>query len=69
MCVARRRKKRSHHHHISIKGARCIKIIASMVHGDAIKDWRRGAEKVNEEESDGGKAGEGGPVVGGVALR
>lgn len=40
-----------------------------LIHGDGIRDWRREAEKVNEEDWEGGKAGEEGPVVGGVVVR
>ena len=39
-------------------------------YGDAMREWRRGAEEnVKEEEWEGGKAGEEGPVMGGVAVR
>lgn len=40
-----------------------------LIHGDGIRDWRREAENVNEEDWDGGKAGDEGPVTGGVVVR
>lgn len=39
-----------------------------VAHGDASKDWRREAGKANDD-CEGKKAGDDGPVVGGVELR
>lgn len=40
------------------------------LYGDAMREWRRGAAgNVKEEDCEGGKAGEEGPVMGGVAVR
>lgn len=40
-----------------------------MVHGDGIMECRRGAENVKEEAWEWGKAGDDGPVTGGVVVR
>jgi hypothetical protein len=40
------------------------------LYGDVMREWRRGAEgNVKEEDWEGAKAGEEGPVMGGVAVR
>jgi len=44
-------------------------IISLFIHGEGIRDWRREAGKVNEEVWDDGKAGDDGPVTGGVVVK
>lgn len=39
------------------------------IYGEAAFEYRRGAEAYVNEEWEGAKAGEGGPVMGGVAVR